>query len=730
MNFAQRIDFATLMQPVALALLGEPNSMLSKPPRDVRYGTHGSLSVDFESGQFYDHEHNVGGGVLDLIGHKIGCDHSGAVSWLRTQGLLDESPAQANGKDRTGDPKKIVTAEHLYHDADGAVVSAVERIEYLDANGTKVLAKDGKAKKSYRQKRPDPDRPGHWLWNTDGVPALPYHLPELTEAIAADHLNAIVEGEKCADALWGIGIPATTNAMGAGKWKPEINKYFTDADIILLPDNDSAGYQHIQDVGAALSSIAKRLRVLLLPSLPVKGDACDWLAAGGTREQLDALIEKAPVWVPLGPMSREEEEKKKAAEAQEELLANLVKMPKGIGAARESKRLAKQFGVSRADIDAEIEARRVEAEAKALLHGHWYVEPWPEPVDGDALIRDIIRKLRKHVVMSHDHALAIALWIMFAWAHDAATHSPILDITSAEPDSGKSTTLGLISFLLHRCVSSVEISEAALYRAIELWQPSFAIDEFDSVLAGDDKTGLRSVINSGHTRGQTVVRCVGEDKTPQQFKTFAPKCIGMIGRKLPAATLSRCIMVELRRRKKDERIEKFRHVDDPELADLRSRLRRWSMDNEEALRAATVAMPEGFENRRGDNWCLQFAIADLAGEDWGDQARAAAVKIEAGSDSRTVNTRALADIRAIFYPKDDNGIRNRCCLAFSPDGKTLATGSWDWRIRLYDLATGKERPRLAGRHQGSILSLAFSPDGKRLASASQDTTVLVWDIAH
>jgi putative DNA primase/helicase len=393
----------------------------------------------------------------------------------------------------------------------------------------------------------------------------------------------------------------------------------------------------------------------MLPNLPPKGDIVDWARAGGTREQLDTRIEQAPPWVPLIQRT-EEENKRKAAEREDELLDNLAKMPKGIGTARESKRLAKEFGVSRADIDAEIEARRVEAEAKALLHGHWYVEPWPEPVDGDALIRDIIRKLRKHVVMSHDHALAIALWIMFAWVHEAATHSPILDITSAEPDSGKSTTLGLISFLLHRCVSSVEISEAALYRAIELWQPSFAIDEFDSVLAGDDKTGLRSVINSGHTRGQTVVRCVGEDKTPQQFKTFAPKCIGMIGHRLPPATLSRCIMVELRRRKKGEQVEKFRHIDDPELADLRSRLRRWSMDNEEALRAATVATPEGFENRRGDNWCLQFAIADLAGLDWGDQARAAAVKIEAGSDSRTVNTRALADIRAIFYPKDDNGV--------------------------------------------------------------------------
>jgi hypothetical protein len=258
---------------------------------------------------------------------------------------------------------------------------------------------------------------------------------------------------------------------------------------------------------------------------------------------------------------------------------------------------------------------------------------------------------------------------MLAWVHDEiATHSPILDITSAEPESGKSTTLGLISFLLHRCVSSVEISEAALYRAIELWQPSFAIDEFDSVLASDDKTGLRSVINSGHTRGQTVVRCVGEDKTPQQFKTFAPKCIGMNGRKLPPATLGRCVVVEQRRRKKSELFERFKHQDDAELADLRSRLRRWSMDNEEVLHGATVAMPEGFENRRGDNWRLQFAIADLAGDDWGEQARAAAAKIEAGNDSRTETVLLLAAIRTIFDSIADGAISSEdLCVKLTVD---------------------------------------------------------------
>jgi len=126
---------------------------------------------------------------------------------------------------------------------------------------------------------------------------------------------------------------------------------------------------------------------------------------------------------------------------------------------------------------------------------------------------------------------------MLSWVHDeVAVHSPILIVTSAEPESGKTTTLGLMAFLMPRCLATVEISDAALYRSIKRWQPSFAIDEFDSVLSGDDRKGLRTVINSGHTRAQCVVRCEGDDKIPEPFETFAPKTLGMIGRDLPPAT--------------------------------------------------------------------------------------------------------------------------------------------------------------------------------------------------
>jgi Protein of unknown function (DUF3631) len=625
-------EFATIMSEVALWLLGEPNPKLSNDAV-WRYGTRGSLAVNVRSGTWFDHESNEGGGVIMLVMRVKEVDRAAAVELMRSH-----DPHWLNGGSNTG---FVIGSEYSYLDETGKLLFQVCRL----------------VPKDFRQRRPNGV---DWIWDLKGVRRVPYRLPHVIEAVALKRPVLVVEGEKDADNLARLGyMGATCNPGGANKWRSAYNEHFRGADVVLLPDNDEAGWKHVNTVGAALTGVASGIRVLIMPD--GKKDVSDWIEAGGTREQLDALIDSAPpFWVQPSAQPQDDAGKEKAQSEEDALLDALADLPNGVEFARRRKRLAKALGVPQDAVDAEVEARRLDREIKANapLFGHWEIEPWPETADGDALLRDIIARIRRHVVISHDGALTIALWIMLAWVHDeVARHSPILTLSSAEPECGKSETIGVISYLIPRCIATVDISKAAIYRSIERWRPSFCIDEFDTVLAGastdDNKAELRSIINGGHTRDTCIIRCLGEDNIPQKFDTFCPKVIGMVGRKMPTATLSRCVFVEMRKRKSTEPFEQFRHEDDPDLAQLRSRLLRWSVDNAVTLGGAEPAMPDGFINRRADNWRLQFAIADLAGSDWGERARDAAAKIEAVVDKRSIGIQLLSDVRRLFRDRGD-----------------------------------------------------------------------------
>jgi putative DNA primase/helicase len=217
------------------------------------------------------------------------------VDFVRACETLTGEPApKSNGKDRAADgARKVVVGTYSYRDADGAVALVVVRFEYRLADGSFVM-KDGKHKKSFLPRRPDPDRPGEWIWDTEGVAPLIYRLPEVTEAIAAGHTILIVEGEAKANLLWSWNVPATCCPGGAERWKAEHSEFLRGADVVILPDNDLPGRKHGDAVARSLAGIAARMRILELPDLPPKGDIINWASAGHVRKELDALIERAP----------------------------------------------------------------------------------------------------------------------------------------------------------------------------------------------------------------------------------------------------------------------------------------------------------------------------------------------------------------------------------------------------------------------------------------------------
>jgi putative DNA primase/helicase len=238
----------------------------------------------------------AGGDVIDLVMFLDGCDfvHAGTT-------LAGEPPAKAkpNGKNaRAGEPKKIVAARFDYTDEAGILLFQVERVELQNPDGTFVVAADGKRKKTFRQRRPDPERLDGWLWNVEGVAVVPYRLPELIEAIGNGYLVVIVEGEAKVDLLRSWNAPATCCAGGAKKWRKQHAEFFRDADVVILPDNDPPGRDHADIVAASLQDVAASVRMLDLPGVAPKGDIIDWAKAGGTVEQLIKLIEEAKPWMP------------------------------------------------------------------------------------------------------------------------------------------------------------------------------------------------------------------------------------------------------------------------------------------------------------------------------------------------------------------------------------------------------------------------------------------------
>ncbi len=136
-----------------------------------------------------------------------------------------------------------------------------------------------------------------WVYGSKGLSRIPYMLPELLKADPTKPVF-ITEGEKDADNLADLGLIATTNRDGAGKYDRHFLRYLIDRRVVILPDNDAAGLDHAQNLADTLAPFAEWVKVVQLPDLSEKGDVSDWLDAGGTKKRLLQLVKAAEPWKP------------------------------------------------------------------------------------------------------------------------------------------------------------------------------------------------------------------------------------------------------------------------------------------------------------------------------------------------------------------------------------------------------------------------------------------------
>lgn len=182
---------------------------------------------------------------------------------------------------RQEERKLTLVATYDYRDETGAIVFQKQR--FVDQWG----------KKTFKQRRPDPTNAKKWVYSLDGVDKILYRLPQVAQARRDGEVIWLVEGEKDADTLVGLGLCATTPPNGAGKWLDIHTKALEGANVFIIADNDEVGREHAVDVGNVLVKNGCTVSTWI----PPKGfkDVTDLIEAGNTIDDLVELKDAEPV---------------------------------------------------------------------------------------------------------------------------------------------------------------------------------------------------------------------------------------------------------------------------------------------------------------------------------------------------------------------------------------------------------------------------------------------------
>ncbi|MFD7920531.1 DUF3631 domain-containing protein [Streptomyces sp. NPDC059740] len=353
-----------------------------------------------------------------------------------------------------------------------------------------------------------------------------------------------------------------------------------------------------------------------------------------------------------------------------------------------------------------------------------------EHIDATALLEEVEAHIRRFSVFPTDGAyVAVVLWVIHAHLLDCFDSTPRLAFLSPEPGSGKTRALEITETLVPRPMAAVDASAAALFRSVsgvDGQRPTILFDEIDTVFgpkAGDNEQ-LRGFINAGHRKGRVMYRCVGDgaNQTVQAFPSFCAVAVAGLG-SLPDTILTRSVIIRMRRRARNEHVEQYRiGTNEPEGHLLRDRIAAWADQVRDQITGAFPAMPDGVTDRPADVWEPLLAIADVAGGQWPERARAAClqfVRAAQQDDKGSLGIRLLTDLRDHVMVGVDRlptiAILDRLtALDDAPwadlDGKPLDNRRLSRMLRDYQTATNTPIVSRNIRTTGGILKGFYAED--------------------
>ncbi|GAA5045613.1 hypothetical protein HNP84_002589 [Thermocatellispora tengchongensis] len=275
----------------------------------------------------------------------------------------------------------------------------------------------------------------------------------------------------------------------------------------------------------------------------------------------------------------------------------------------------------------------------------------PAP-DGAGLLDQLRAALVRYVILPTPQAAdAVVLWIAATHAQPAWAHAPRLVIRAPEKRCGKSRLLDIVEATCYEPFITVNSSSAAVYRSITDDPPTLLVDEADTIFGpkADGNEDLRGLLNAGHQRNRPAKRYDANANRVESIPTFAMAALAGIGA-MPDTIEDRAVVVRMRRRAPGESAAPYRHRRDrPPLRALAAAINQWLRTDLSTLEAAEPAMP--VEDRAADTWEPLVIVADHAGGDWPERARAAAVALTSEADENTASSprlRLLTACRAAF----------------------------------------------------------------------------------
>jgi hypothetical protein len=188
---------------------------------------------------------------------------------------------------------KDLYPEETRKKVDGKITNVYD---YFDQWGTLIMQvlrfRNDDGTKTFRQRIPDPDKPGEWVYSTKGISKPLYRLPQIIKAVEENKIIYVAEGEKDVDALVEAGYEATCNPGGAddgkgGKWQPQHTHPIRDARVVVIADRDEPGLIHARYVAQQLSRNGSTVKIKHAPA-PHK-DAAEAFGAGKTILDFEEL---------------------------------------------------------------------------------------------------------------------------------------------------------------------------------------------------------------------------------------------------------------------------------------------------------------------------------------------------------------------------------------------------------------------------------------------------------